>query len=223
MRICVARPVRISAGGQAVSRASRLGPSRSGTSLQTVPRGPQPGRGQGAHRCRPAAPGQLDSHKGAQGISGEMRSIEAMLVEVTLRGVDDIAHRDRSALHRGSTRMSQCVRRMHLVMVGQQWNDIAPRTFARHRETVQQHQGRLTGRHSCSLAQRRRPESHLCETSSTRPPSTTNSAAVAYDDSSLARNRTNDDTSWGSPARPNGMLSASCGSLAVIAVRMNPG
>jgi hypothetical protein len=37
--------------------------------------------------------------------------------------------------------------------------------------------------------------SALCETSAIKPPSMTNSAAVAYDDSSLARNSTNIDTS----------------------------
>jgi hypothetical protein len=44
--------------------------------------------------------------------------------------------------------MSKCVRYMNLVMVGEQWNHVSPRSFARHSETVQQHQGRLIGGHS---------------------------------------------------------------------------
>jgi hypothetical protein len=80
-----------------------------------------------------------------------MRPIKAALVEVMLRRIEYIVHRDGAALHRRPTAMSQCDRCVNLVMVGEKWNHSAPSTF-RHSETVQQHQGRLTGRHSQSLA-----------------------------------------------------------------------
>jgi hypothetical protein len=80
-----------------------------------------------------------------------MRSIKAALVEVMLRRIKYIVHRDRAALHRRPTAMSQSSRCVNLMVVGQKWNHSSPSTF-RHSETVQQHQGRLTGRHSQSLA-----------------------------------------------------------------------
>jgi hypothetical protein len=64
-----------------------------------------------------------------------MRSIKAALVEVMPRSIKYIVHRDGAALHRRSTAMSQRVRCMNLVMVGEKWNHSSPSTF-RHSETV---------------------------------------------------------------------------------------
>src|ERR1700723_139308 len=51
----------------------------------------------------------------------------------------------------------------------------------------------------------------------------TNSAPVAYDDSSLARNSTKVATSSETPGRPSGTVTMSSGKCLVIGVRMKPG
>lgn len=69
-----------------------------------------------------------------------MRSIKPALVEVVLRRIDDIAHRDWAKLYWRDAAMPQCGRRVHLVMVGEKWNHLSPSTFAGHPETVQQYE-----------------------------------------------------------------------------------
>ena len=65
-----------------------------------------------------------------------MRSIKTVLVEVMLRRINYIVHRDGASLHRRAAAMPQSVRCRHLVMVGEKWNHFSPRTFARHSQTV---------------------------------------------------------------------------------------
>ena len=65
-----------------------------------------------------------------------MRPIKTALVEVMLRRINYIAHRDGASLHRRASAMPQCVRCRQLVTVGEKWNHSSPRTFAGHSQTV---------------------------------------------------------------------------------------
>jgi hypothetical protein len=59
-----------------------------------------------------------------------VRSIKAALVEVMLRSINDIVHRDWLALDCRAAAMSKCGRCIHLVVVGEKWNNFAPRASA---------------------------------------------------------------------------------------------
>ena len=65
-----------------------------------------------------------------------MRSVKAVFVEVLLRHINYIDHRDGTALYGRPAAMSECVRYMDFVMIAKKRNHLAPRTLARHRETV---------------------------------------------------------------------------------------
>ena len=91
--------------------------------------------------------------------------------------------------------------------------------------------GALRGEHSAVAADRRpnRLADHgLANGHRCRPPVTSRTVPVMYDDRSLARNSATLATSSGSPARPIG-ISASfasqirCGMASVIAERISPG
>ena len=67
-----------------------------------------------------------------------MWSLETTLVQVAFRGVNQIANRGRASRQRRPAAVPSSGRRVHLVMVGQQWDHVLPRV-SRHEDAVQQH------------------------------------------------------------------------------------
>ena len=67
-----------------------------------------------------------------------MWSLETTLVQVAFGGVNQIANRGRASRHRRPATVPGSGRRVHLVMVGQQWHHVL-RRVSRHEDAVQQH------------------------------------------------------------------------------------
>ena len=87
---------------------------------------PEARRGESADARGAATPCQLDGHPSAQRVPGEMRSRQTMLVQIAFRRVHHVANPRRTALDSRPAAVPEESRRVNIVMLGQQRNNVLP-------------------------------------------------------------------------------------------------
>ena len=87
---------------------------------------PEARRGESADARGAPTPCQLDGHPSAQRIPGEMRSRQTMLVQIVFRRVHHVANPRRTALDGRPAAVPEESRRVNIVMLGHQRNNVLP-------------------------------------------------------------------------------------------------
>jgi hypothetical protein len=104
---------------------------------------PEARRGESADARGAPTPCQLDGHPSARRVPGEMRSRQAMLIRIAFRRVHHVAINSRwTALDGWPAAVPGESRRVNIVMLGQQRNNVLP-DAARPGCAMQQNQGRF--------------------------------------------------------------------------------
>ena len=87
---------------------------------------PEARRGESADARGAPTPCQLDGHPSAHRVPGQVRSRQIMLVQTAFRRVHRVAYRRRTALDGRPAAVPEESRRMNIVMLGQQRNNVLP-------------------------------------------------------------------------------------------------
>ena len=87
---------------------------------------PETTRRQSAHACCPRPTRQFNRHRSTPGITRKVRPVQPLLIEIALGRVDQGGKAGRPLLHRRPTAMAKQRRRIHLVLPGQQRNQVLP-------------------------------------------------------------------------------------------------
>ena len=87
---------------------------------------PEACRGESADARGAATPCQLDGHPSAQRVPGEMRSRQTMLVQKAFGRVHHVTDPRRTVLDSRPAAVPEESRRVNIVMLGQQRNNVLP-------------------------------------------------------------------------------------------------